>query len=232
MQREKDIINNKAVTLNLTQGLPRLTWLLSLRNSMRGRSRTRAGMTSLFDNGNNEIPHQVRDDRPLLNNNYGFTLIELLVVVLIIGILAAVALPQYQVAVAKSRMSQLLALADAVRKAEEVYYLANGRYTQNWEELDVGIPGTVQGAVLQPGNGVTLKLRVAPFGVTAADSHLPSYLIVGFYNQNEGDTFNGGRRACYAPTTDTLGTILCQNISHRKSGDTVSADGSSKRYFF
>ena len=177
-----------------------------------------------------EMLNQVQHD--VLFDNNGFTLIELLVVVLIIGILAAVALPQYKIAVAKSRMSQLLALADAVRKAEEVYYLANGRYTQNWEELDIGISGTVQGAVLQPGNGVTLKLRVAPFGVTAADSHLPSYLIVGFYNQNEGDTFNGGRRACYAPTTDTLGTILCQNISHRKSGDTVSADGSSKRYFF
>ncbi len=162
----------------------------------------------------------------------GFTLIELLVVVLIIGILASVALPQYQVAVAKSRMSQLLALADAVRKAEEVYYLANGRYTQNWEELDIGISGTVQGAVLRPGNGVMLNLREAPFGVTAADSHLPSYLIVGFYNQNEGGTFNGGRSACYAPTADTLGNILCQNISHRKSGDTLNADSRSKRYFF
>lgn len=70
----------------------------------------------------------------------GFTLIELLVVVLIIGILAAVALPQYQKAVDRSYAVEMQSVARSMAHAMQMYELANGTYPADLEDLEMDYP--------------------------------------------------------------------------------------------
>lgn len=67
-------------------------------------------------------------------------------VVLIIGILAAVAVAQYQKVVERSKATEAMRMLFAIAKAYEVYYLANGTFATQFDELDVDIPfsGTTQ----------------------------------------------------------------------------------------
>ena len=74
--------------------------------------------------------------------NNAFTLIELLVVVLIIGILAAVALPQYQKAVERARAMEGLSLLKSVGQAFSAHYLATGEWARSFDELAIDIPWT------------------------------------------------------------------------------------------
>ncbi len=72
----------------------------------------------------------------------GFTLIEVLIVVLIIGVLVAIAVPQYQKAVLKSRFSSLMPTTQAVRDGNEMYFMTNGRYADALAKLDVTTTNT------------------------------------------------------------------------------------------
>ena len=78
---------------------------------------------------------------PVVNksHNKGFTLIELLVVVLIIGILSSVALPQYQKAVNKSRLSEARIVLKAIDDATSVAELES-RSVLTWDDLSISMP--------------------------------------------------------------------------------------------
>ena len=68
--------------------------------------------------------------------NKGFTLIELLVVVLILGILAAIALPQYQKAVQKTRVMEGVQLMSALERAAQ-NYIAERNPSEEQETMDI-----------------------------------------------------------------------------------------------
>ena len=79
----------------------------------------------------------------------GFTLIELLVVVLIIGILAAIALPQYTKAVERSRIAEAAQHLGDIATAQSIYYMQKGTYAGDISTLnqgDVVIPSAIMGS--------------------------------------------------------------------------------------
>lgn len=70
-------------------------------------------------------------------NNKGFTLVELLVVVLIIGILAAMAMPAYFKAVERARAAEADTMLGTVVNAQARYKMKTGNFATKWTSLDV-----------------------------------------------------------------------------------------------
>ncbi|WP_112478817.1 pilin [Vibrio variabilis] len=77
----------------------------------------------------------------------GFTLIELMIVVAVIGVLAAVALPQYQNYVAKSELSSALATLSGLKTNVETFTLENGEFPADTQSAAVGIPAASMGNI-------------------------------------------------------------------------------------
>ena len=72
----------------------------------------------------------------------GFTLIELMVVIVIMGILAAVAVPKLFGMIAKSKASELGPAAGTYVKLQDAFVAENGVYVGNWTKIGYNMPGS------------------------------------------------------------------------------------------
>ena len=76
------------------------------------------------------------------NGEKGFTLIELLVVIIIIGILAAIALPSFLNQAAKARQSEAKTYTGSMNRSQQAYYLEKQGFAPSLTTLSLGIPTT------------------------------------------------------------------------------------------
>ena len=97
----------------------------------------------------------------------GFTLIELMIVVAIIGILAAIAIPQYQNYVARAQMSEALSLASGGKVALAEYFSTKGEFPANNLKAGMEVNTTIKGKYV---TSVTVSRVVAAAAVTEGDA--------------------------------------------------------------
>ena len=120
---------------------------------------------------------------PVLKNA-GFTLVELLVVVLIIGVLTAIAVPQYEKTVEKARTAEALTAIRTIIQAEKSYYLANGSYAKKFDDLDIDIPWEKVDERTRTNGTWKLVLSQTAAGTAGVGQHIGITRTDGKYQSN------------------------------------------------
>ncbi len=166
----------------------------------------------------------------------GFTLIELLVVVLIIGILAAVALPQYQKAVLKANLHKGIALVESLYNAQQAYLLTNGTFATDIDELDVAVPINENcSKKQQTSSGIsTYACNFGTIGLYDNFSnmqYLPPQKTIAYLRylkdfESGGLLRQAGETWCFAKTANTTAQEICKNMG----GEFGNSDNTWTRY--
>jgi len=124
----------------------------------------------------------------------GFTMLELLMVVIIIGILATLALPQYMGFIEKARSTEAISTMGTIRTAQNLYKLETGTYSPDASNLAITVP--TSGAATYWTYSITGASDTG-FGVTAtrtskkAAAGVSGQNIVMTWNDSSGESWSG-----------------------------------------
>lgn len=161
----------------------------------------------------------------------GFTLIELLVVVLIIGILSAIALPQYERAVNRSRTAEALAVLRSTSQAAEAHIMETGEWPASWDAVSVR-PSGPYGTYRVENDTVTSKyykyilingrIDATPIGDADAGS-LPALLYVSDLAKGMTAPVAGKKLYCYYVANGTDRDSKMESVCKSMGGTTRHA---------
>ncbi len=145
-----------------------------------------------------------------MKNTKGFTLIELLVVVLIIGILAAIALPQYFKAVEKARGAEALSLFGTIAGAQQRYYLANDHYTDDFNHIDLDFQDKDGSMIDNGASFYTTNFHIKLLKTSDAAAEVAACRTSGRYKYVLVKRYDSGRISCGQES----GHQICDSIGN------------------